>query len=160
MKIINPSAALVRAALLEPEWVQTCNSRTCSHASHDPGYYEAELPAGFALEIVEAGSSVHGWGVTRLAAERALLRSNRADRGPGGPFGLVRKGSGGNAHWRDWDSYPSLEEARAAARRAAISCYDWGMAPEAWEVIEVASGRILHTEPNWSADQILAEIVK
>lgn len=43
--VINPENALLRAledagAITgEHRWVQTCHSDTCSHASHDPGYY-------------------------------------------------------------------------------------------------------------------------
>lgn len=38
MKLYNPNKELIEALNLSPIWVQTCNSDTCSHASHDSGY--------------------------------------------------------------------------------------------------------------------------
>ena len=60
MKLYNPNKELVAALKLNPIWVQSCNSDTCSHASHDAGYEYCIIDAE-EIESVDIWNRSHQW---------------------------------------------------------------------------------------------------
>ena len=60
MKLYNPNKELVVALKLSPIWVQTCQSDTCSHASHDAGYEYCIIEAAI-IESVDIYNNSLNW---------------------------------------------------------------------------------------------------
>jgi hypothetical protein len=156
-QIINPSPVLI-AYLGNPEiqYTQACTSDTCCHASHDEGYDWIEVEDD--SQISKCRSDVHGWGVSRLKAERALLKALSSEQEAlleGEPY----RQEGWTVVRHGWDkgfrsTYATQAQAERAARIEAVRLYDWHMAPESWDVLS-PQGDVVATFPTATPQEIL-----